>query len=298
MRNIDFDEWLVDFYTFSKITYDRGEELYPLQKVVNMLMEYDEYLSIGYKRFIYWFFTHRDYRKYPFSGVWGLFWLNKFFEQYKNSSSITMFNHYKHKIDSFISLHCKTDLEKAICIKIILTSIWIDIENFEQGVYVKLNKDYCIKKHSEIENFFRQITIYYDLKFRKYNKNNRLTIVNKGIDDWLIINEDYKEEQETLTETSSKENPAPQQITPIKLELNQTQIVYLFQQLVEKEYLRPNKNPALWNLISQYFVDVNDKPLKNIHQVKDRLINNREGKPKREADTIDEIVSFLDTFKD
>ena len=303
MKEISFEEWLVKFYTFSEITSNNKEyELYPLKQLVEMLMEYDDYLSISCKRFIYWYFRDRDYGNLPFSEVWGLFWLNKFFKQHKNSSSITMYNDYKSKIDGFISKHCETDEEKAICIKILLTSIWIDIEDFETGLGMKLDKDYCVKKQNKIEKFFYQIRIYYELKFRKYNnKNNRLKILDTvSIGDWgklgwiIKINKDYKEEKSQ----TSISPILPQTITPIKLELNQTQIIYLFQQLVEKGYLKTNQNPKLWNLISQYFVGVDNKQIKNIHQLKDKLENSNTGKPRKEADNIEKIVKFLDDFKD
>lgn len=164
-------------------------------------------------------------------------------------------------------------------------------DGYEDGYEIKYSIGFNERKYKDFQLLVKNMLILIDEKIEnvKGNKPHQVILQNQNI---------QKMERSPKVETSSKENPAPQQITSIKLELNQTQIIYLFQQLVEKRYLRLNKNPALWNLISQYFVDVNDKPLKNIHQVKDRLINNREGKPKREADTIDEIVSFLDTFKD
>ena len=112
---------------------------------------------------------------------------------------------------------------------------------------------------------------------------------------WIIkINKDYKEEKSQTSISPIQ----PQTITPIKLELNQTQIIYLFQQLVEKGYLKTNQNPKLWNLISQYFVGVDNKQIKNIHQLKDKLENSNTGKPRKEADNIEKIVKFLDDFKD
>jgi len=51
-------------------------------------------------------------------------------------------------------------------------------------------------------------------------------------------------------------------------------------------------------LISQYFVGVDNKQIKNIHQLKDKLENSNTGKPRKEADNIEKIVKFLDDFKD
>lgn len=91
-------------------------------------------------------------------------------------------------------------------------------------------------------------------------------------------------------ETEIKNIKESKVITPIKLELNQTQIVYLFQTLIEQKIINESINPKIWNLVSQYFIDANGKPIKNIHQSKDKLKNNKTGRPKKKADEIEKLV--------
>lgn len=80
-------------------------------------------------------------------------------------------------------------------------------------------------------------------------------------------------------------------IVPIRLDATQTQIVYLFQKLIDENLINETLNPKLWNLVSQYFTDKDNKPLKNIHQTKDKLKNTKTGKPKNNSDIITLIVS-------
>lgn len=129
------------------------------------------------------------------------------------------------------------------------------------------------RKYKDFQLLVKNMLILIDEKMENVKGNKLNPVINVAP---LQKQNIQKMESSPRVETSSKDNTAPQQI-PIKLELNQTQIIYLFMQLEEKGYLRINKNPTLWNLISQYFVDVNDKPLKNIHQLKDKMMNNKEG---------------------
>lgn len=166
-------------------------------------------------------------------------------------------------------------------------TLWIK-EQDKNGIKYGIGLDE--RKYKDFQLLVKNMLILIDEKIEnvKGNKPHQVILQNQNI---------QKMERNPKVETSSKENPAPQQITPIKLELNQTQIVYLFQQLVEKRYLSMNENPTLWNLISQYFVSKGNKPLKNIHQVKYNLVYNEENKPKR-AETIDEIISGLEELED
>lgn len=95
------------------------------------------------------------------------------------------------------------------------------------------------------------------------------------------------------SEGQSKET----QIEKIKLNLNQTQIVYLFEQLISEGYINTNHNDKLWHLISLYFIDKDNKELKSIHQTKSNLHNKGTGKPKKESEKIDKIVSSIKSKK-
>lgn len=82
-------------------------------------------------------------------------------------------------------------------------------------------------------------------------------------------------------------------IETIKLELNQTQIVYLFQTLIKEKLINETLNPKLWHLVSTYFTDKDNKPLSNIHQTKGNLENTKTGKPKAKADLIESIAKGI-----
>lgn len=99
------------------------------------------------------------------------------------------------------------------------------------------------------------------------------------------------------TDTASKNKIETKAITPIKLELNQTQIVYLFETLIAEKLINTNVNDKLWHLVSQYFIDKDNKPLNNIHKTKSNLKNVGKGKPKQNADLIEKIVSKTKTKK-
>lgn len=80
-------------------------------------------------------------------------------------------------------------------------------------------------------------------------------------------------------------------IEPIKLDATQTQIVFLFQKLIDEKLINETLNPKLWQLVSTYFVDKDNKALKNIHQTKDNLKNTKTGEPKSKSDIITKIVT-------
>lgn len=192
------------------------------------------------------------------------------------------------------------------------------IERFSQ--FIKINEDYVFccpafldGKHyfehpfANFDNVFLTTHIVKKIIIETYENwdisvNEPLIFDYQGFENFILSNKriiqfiDNRMKQ-LKTETSSKV-VEPQPLTPIKLELNQTQIIYLFQQLIENGYLKTNQNPKLWSLISKYFVDKDNKQIKNIHQIRVRLENNKTGKPKQETETIEKMVSLLDKFKD
>jgi hypothetical protein len=76
----------------------------------------------------------------------------------------------------------------------------------------------------------------------------------------------------------------------IRLDASPTQIVFLFQTLIEEKLINETLNPKLWSLIATYFTDKDNKPLNNIHQTKNNLENTKAGKPKQKAEIIQQIV--------
>lgn len=92
----------------------------------------------------------------------------------------------------------------------------------------------------------------------------------------------------------NKGNETPvKQIEPIRLDANQTQIVYLFKSLIAEGLINESLNPKLWSLVATYFTDKDNSPLNNIHQTKTNLENTKTGKPKQKADTIENIVKGI-----
>lgn len=81
-------------------------------------------------------------------------------------------------------------------------------------------------------------------------------------------------------------------IEPIRFDGTQTQIVYLFQKLIDEKFINLSLNPNIWKLVSTYFSDKDNKPLKAIHQTKYNLENTKKGKPK-EAQKIEEVVKSI-----
>jgi hypothetical protein len=93
------------------------------------------------------------------------------------------------------------------------------------------------------------------------------------------------------TQSQPNTQTVPQkQIEPIRFDATQTQIVYLFQNLIKEKLINESLNPKLWHLISTYFTDKDNKPLSNIHQTKGNLENTKTGKPKAKADLIEAIT--------
>ncbi len=81
------------------------------------------------------------------------------------------------------------------------------------------------------------------------------------------------------------------EIEPIRLNLGQRQIIYLFQTLINEGMLNETLNPKVWHLVSQYFTDKDGNQLNNIHQNKDGLQNTNTGKPKKLASEIQTIIN-------
>lgn len=82
-------------------------------------------------------------------------------------------------------------------------------------------------------------------------------------------------------------------IEPIRLDATQTQIVFLFQTLINEKFINENLNPKLWHLVGNYFTDKDGKTISNIHQTKDKLKNSKSGKPKAKAETIENIIKNI-----
>lgn len=170
------------------------------------------------------------------------------------------------------------DVEKSVYTKVFLTLFEIYSKKIKKGSKSKgmrgdyideiaLLNDFELKKTGIFENEkrlnryfdYRSIIVndrlikYFTIQFNKFNKENLPLIIKEnknqlcdnGLSWYIEVNKNYKE-------TSSKEVKA-KPIKPIKMELNQSQIVYLFMQLVKNGYINENLNSTLWNLVSKYF---------------------------------------------
>lgn len=90
----------------------------------------------------------------------------------------------------------------------------------------------------------------------------------------------------------NEKHPIKQQrVKPIQLDMEQRQIIYLFQKLIDEKLLNETKNPTVWDLVTQYFTDKDGRPIANIHQNKDGLKNTKTGKPKKNADVIERVIN-------
>jgi len=107
----------------------------------------------------------------------------------------------------------------------------------------------------------------------------------------FLTNEAIYNSKPKLQRKLPSDTTLPKKNIPIKLEASQTQIVYLFKNLIEERLIKENLNPNLWKLISTYFTDKDGNPLKNIHQTKFNLENNKSGKPKSMSENIENIVN-------
>lgn len=132
---------------------------------------------------------------------------------------------------------------------------------------------------------FKSLIEYFNeciVKIKPSKNSYTLNLLNE-----LLSYSKIELERETTAKVMNKE------IEPIKLELNQTQIIYLFQVLIDQKLINESVNPKLWNLVSQYFCDSSGKSIGNIHQLKDKLKNSKTGKPKSKADEIEKIVNDI-----
>jgi hypothetical protein len=121
-----------------------------------------------------------------------------------------------------------------------------------------------------------------------------------------MLNEELNQlnQKETTINDSSKDGETKIKSTEftipiiaIKTEMQQTQIVYLFEQLIENKLININHNDTFWSLVSKYFIDKKGNSLDNIHQTKSQLKNAGKGKPKSNADLIEKIVNDTKNIK-
>lgn len=105
---------------------------------------------------------------------------------------------------------------------------------------------------------------------------------------WRLV---QVKQPKNLVQGNTVSKQTTKQIKPLQLDLEQRQIIYLFQKMIDEKLLNETKNPTLWDLVSQYFTDKDGNPFKNIHQNKDGLKNTKTGKPKKGAEQIEKIVT-------
>jgi len=171
------------------------------------------------------------------------------------------FDHNSPTLNAFIELYKKEfEISELLYDKII------------EKEFIKIN--YLPKIESEFEKSFNSAKRTELGRMKEY-LNNRLIELDKI----------------PSVDTEIKKTKESKEITPIKLELNQTQIVYLFETLIAEKLINTNVNDKLWHLVSQYFIDKDSKPLNNIHKTKSNLKNVGKGKPKQNADLIENIVA-------
>lgn len=159
------------------------------------------------------------------------------------------------------------------------------------------NYKWFSEKHSlnneEKAFFILELIKHYQFGSFLYNIDENLQ--NKIIEMFNAELNDLNQKEDVKLKNDAKEKIT--QITPIKTQMKQTQIVYLFEQLIEKQLINVNHQDNLWSLVSKYFSDVEGKTIKNIHQTKSGKNNIGKGKPKRNASTIEQIVSVTKNKK-
>ena len=267
MKEIDFNEWMVE----------KGFMYGELKEILKMLYPHQEYLP-NLESFIYWF-----YDKYAVFCIYSV----------KDRELSRVFNEaVGNKLEEY------DELEKKVYMRVVLTHVRILAE---RGFKTKtLKKQYTMPKIIPMSNFIVNTNTFFELQYMRLNKQLPLIIkedknqlFDNGLDWCIEIDADYKETSSKEAETEEKP------IIPIKLNLNKSQIAYLFMQLVDSGYLKKHQNPNIWKLVGQYFVDMNNKSMKDISQVMTNVTSrNKEGRPQYEADNIEEIVGNLKKFKD
>lgn len=112
----------------------------------------------------------------------------------------------------------------------------------------------------------------------------------RGIEDLLEGNICNAWQMQPFEPNTATNQTKQQSIRPIQLEMEQRQIIYLFQKLIDEKLLNETKNPTVWDLVAKYFTDKDNRPLKNIHQNKEGLNNTKTGKPQKNATEIENII--------
>ncbi|MCZ2101285.1 MAG: hypothetical protein LC107_07090 [Chitinophagales bacterium] len=184
-----------------------------------------------------------------------------------------------------------------------------DYSKIEQAVYFKIVLSWLIENwnYSDISVIFIELQTYF--KYRLLSLENDLPFKIK--DKEIMVLDDsnpnvkwYIEWEKDTTATqmdkpiiNSINNPNRKKMKPIQLDLEQRQIIYLFQKLIDEKLLNETKNPTIWDLVARYFTDKDNNPLKNIHQNKDGLKNTKTGKPNKNATEIENIVNEVKAQK-
>ena len=264
MKEVNFNEWMV---------YKNPTDTY-LEGIIELIVPYKKYLP-NFEEFIIWYFDYEE---------------GYFYEGYRMFLN-TAFDFIRGVEDKFKEY---SNLEQMLYSNIIVSYANYCVQCSSSGKICNYNKytdDKGGKKIdlSEIDLF--EIADYFKIKASMLNVNLPFIIendFNRGIK--IEPNADYKE-------TSSEEETEEKSIKPIKMELSQVQIAYLFIQLVKNGYINENLNPTLWNLVSKYFVDKDYKPLNNIHQTINGMFRNKESKPRRAVE-IEKAVKGIDEYED
>lgn len=153
--------------------------------------------------------------------------------------------------------------------------------------------------YTDLLSYFELCKQQFPLKsFIGFEENELKKYIEKNL---KLINEliDYCKEailessSGSLTKTKNTKVNGNKPLEKIKLELNQTQIIYLVKLLIEHKIINQNANPKIWNLVSQYFKDKDGKDIKNIHQLKDKASNTKTGKPKRQSENIESVINKI-----
>lgn len=283
MENVNFEEWLLKYYQHT---------IQPLRYILKEIEPYRDHLPNTHN-FIIWLL---DSENGLYSGL-----LSLIDDGFADEASDTKFiiTEINGKIKNY------SNFEKEVILNIVVTYFGVGMHQ-SKGFYKAIFEELIIYFRSLLE---RLKSLNNDFPFKVLNKHFDLYNDNGEklpAKEWTIINKNQSKPKPQpastiilppIQEITPKQQQDTQKITPIKLELNQTQIVYLFYQLAENGYINKDENPNLWSLISKYFVDKNNKPLNNIRQTKYNLENTKKGKPQK-SETIDKIINFLNEFKE
>jgi hypothetical protein len=185
-------------------------------------------------------------------------------------------------------------------------------ESIGSKEYDNLDNDRNKHQHTDVMNlelyikdFFRNDVLAEDQKQLLYKSLNeyfnecKVKIKpNKNTYTWDLLNDLIEFTNiELKNKPLAKSNAKAIEIEPIRMELNQTQIVYLFQELINQKLINESINPKLWSLISKYFCDSSGKPIGNVHQTKDKLKNSKTGKPKSLSNEIEKVIADTKNHK-